>query len=462
MPLRYTTKQGQVRWRARWRTGSGERQSRSGFQSEQEARAHEEAMRTVRRQGQPLRRAKTRITLNEYWERWWREELIVAKARATQYSYRDTYASYIAPRIGELKLRHLVDEPQLLIDWRSKLIKDKSPSAFDHAQRVLSSMLSAAAEEGAIPHNPLLLLSRQGRRGRARTLGRSRPRQEPLAIDPTAWFLVLEYLRRATRPSGVDGEPRSRRYPLDRERDGLIVALGFMAGLRLPSEALGLAKGDVRAGRLHVEGRSSLGEYVSGSKTGPGRDLPLRPELAVELERVQLAYRDASEALGPSDFWISARRDRGIWTEHQASNWRRREFRPVVREVARDFSQFSDLARATPYATRHTFISCCLQAGMSLATIAAWCGTSIQMISATYGRMIRRYEGASAVSLEEQFRAGKVEAVSLLSASSKRSKRTGKGGPTGGLLGPAAGQGGPTGGPMAKKLPSPQRRKVAV
>jgi hypothetical protein len=119
------------------------------------------------------------MTLNEYWERWWRDEVTVAKARATQYSYRDTYASYIAPRIGEERLRDLVDDPQRLIEWRSKLIKDRSPSALDHAQRVLSSMLSAAAEEGAIPHNPLLLLSRQGRRGRARVLGangRSRSR----------------------------------------------------------------------------------------------------------------------------------------------------------------------------------------------------------------------------------------------------------------------------------------------
>jgi integrase len=46
--------------------------------------------------------------------------------------------------------------------------------------------------------------------------------------------------------------------------------------------------------------------------------------------------------------------------------------------------------KATPYLTRHTFVSCCLQAGISLATIASWCGTSIQMISRTYGRMIRR------------------------------------------------------------------------
>jgi integrase len=64
----------------------------------------------------------------------------------------------------------------------------------------------------------------------------------------------------------------------------------------------------------------------------------------------------------------------------------------VVRQVGADFPQFADLRDATPYAARHTFISCCLQAGISLATVSGWCGTSIQMISETYGRVIRRYE----------------------------------------------------------------------
>ena len=146
-----------------------------------------------------------------------------------------------------------------------------------------------------------------------------------------------------------------------------------MAGLRLPSEALGLSRGDVRAGRLHVEGRSSSGEYLVGSKTGRARDLPLRAELAEEFARPARAYRDGGPRLADGDFWISARRDRGIW-KHRANNWRRREFGPVMRQVAKDFPQFADAARATRYATRHTFISCCLQAGISLPRSALGVG----------------------------------------------------------------------------------------
>ncbi len=410
----YTLKNGDIRWRARWRSGTGERDVRRGFLTEQKAQAFEEKMRTARRDGQPVRRPKTRLTVDEYWEIWWAQEVTLAKARATQYSYKGTYVAYIGPRIGAIKLRQIIDDPQLLVDWRSKLARDKGQSVLEHAQRVLSSMFSAAAEARVIPHNPLLLLTQQRRRGRARTVARAKPKAEPLAVDLAAWFLVVDYLRRPTRPAIKGGKPRTRRYPLDRERDALMVALGFMAGYRPPSETLGVCHGDVRKDRLYMEGRDSAGEYIPGSKTGPRRDMPLRPELAEEFERVERAYCEAGQPLEPTDFWISSRRDGGVWTEHQARNWREREFRPVVRQVASDFPQFADIRNATPYSMRHSFISCCLQAGISLATIAAWCGTSIQMISETYGKMIRRYEGASPMTLDEQFRDAKHEASVLL------------------------------------------------
>ena len=85
------------------------------------------------------------------------------------------------------------------------------------------------------------------------------------------------------------------------------------------------------------------------------------------------------------------------------------------------------------------------------------------MFSATYGRMIRRHEGASPVSLDEQFRMGKVEAMSLLSAASETSSAAE---PTAehmvSFKTPSPAQGGPTGGPMGRKLPLARRRKVAV
>jgi integrase len=416
VPASYTNKKGEVRWRARWRTGKGERHSRSGFLSVEDARALEEAMRVARREGRPVRLPKTQLTIDQYWELWWEQEVTVAKTRATQHSYRGAYACYIRPRIGRVKLRELIDDPQLLVNWRLRLARDKSEAVLDHAHRVLSSMLSAAAEGGVIPYNPLLVLTRERRRGRKRTITRSQPRREALAIDPAAWFVVMEYLRRPTRPPVNGDKPRTRASLLDRERDALIVALGFMAGLRLPSEALGLTRGALRDGRLHMEGRSSEGEYTPGSKTGPGRNLPVQTELAAEFKRVERAYADAGQPLGREDFWISAHRLDVVLTEHQASNWRERDFRPVARQIALEFPQFAGLRNVTPYAARHTFMSCCLQAGISLATIASWCGTSIQMISQTYGRVISRYEGASPVTLDEQFRTGRLEAMSLLSA----------------------------------------------
>jgi integrase len=414
-------------------------------------------MRTARRHGKPLRRPKPGVTIDDYWKRWWAEEVTVAKARATQYSYRANYASYIGPRIGNVELRELIDEPQLLVDWRLRLAREKSQSVLEHAQPVLSSMLSAAAEDGEIPHNPVLLLTRQRRQGRVRKVARARPKAGPVAVDLVAWFLIVDYLQRPTRPPVRGEKLRMRRYPLDRERDALIVALGFMVGFRLPSEALGLTREDARDRRLYMEGRSSSGEYTPGSKTGDGRDMPERPELAEAFERVERAYREAGQPLEPTDFWISSRRDGGVWTEHQARNWREREFRPVVRQVALDFPQFEkDLRKATPYSTRHSFISCCLQAGISLATIATWCGTSIDQISKTYGKMISRYEGASPVPLDEQFQTAQAEAMSLLAATSPTASRSG-------IAASATPSPGQNKTPVARNganMPRPERRRV--
>lgn len=449
MPTPYKTKQGQTFWRARWRSGKGERHSHSGFRTAEEACAYEERMRTARREGRHVRPARTRLTVERYWKTWWATEVAVGKTRATQYSYRGTYAAYIEPPLGSVTLSRLVEDPQLLVSWRQKLIKDKSPRAVGQAHRVLSSMLSAAAEEEIIPHNPLLLLSTRLRR-RGRRIARIQASSPPVAVDLAAWFLVLDYLRRPTRPPVKGDKPRTRRFALDRERDALIVALGFMAGFRLPSEALGLTVGDARDGRLYMEGRSSAGEYLPGSKTGPGRDLPLRSELQETFEHVRQAHHDAGIQLRSSDFWIASRSDGGVWTEHQAHSWREREFRPVVRQVAADFPQLSALATVTPYKTRHTFISCCLQAGISLAVIAAWCGTSIEMISRTYGRMILRYEGSPAVALDDQFQAAKVHAVNLLSAPKPSASATTQSGST-----PA---GGSTHGSTAPAMPTPTQR----
>jgi hypothetical protein len=87
---RHTTRQGQARWQGRPRNTGGERHSHSGFPSEAQADADEETTRTSRRPRDPLR-ANTTMTIDAYWERWWTQEVTVARAHATQRSYRDTY-----------------------------------------------------------------------------------------------------------------------------------------------------------------------------------------------------------------------------------------------------------------------------------------------------------------------------------------------------------------------------------
>jgi hypothetical protein len=82
--------------------------------------------------------------------------------------------------------------------------------------------------------------------------------------------------------------------------------------------------------------------------------------------------------------------------------------------------------------------------------------------AATYGRIIRRHEGASPIELDEQFRAGKVEAMSLLSTASECSYGVEQGGSTSRLLGPSTTQGGSKSGSKGHKLPLSRRRKATV
>jgi len=208
-------------------------------------------------------------TVAEYWERFFSNEVAIAKARATQHGYRAIFDSYIRQELGHEQLHDLISDRRMLVRWRSRLAEGKSHAVVVQAQRVLSSMLSAA-EEGAIPHNPLLSPGRFGRRSSSHKLTRGRRARDPLAIDPSAWFLLMEQLRRGAGASAKDSRSRRPARLLERERGALMVALGFMAGLRLPSEALGLRHRDARAGRLYVEGRSSAGEYSSGGR-GPRR-----------------------------------------------------------------------------------------------------------------------------------------------------------------------------------------------
>ena len=166
-------------------------------------------MRTARREGKPLRLPRTQLTIDDYWELWWASEVTVAKSRATQHSYKGVYVANIRPRIGRVKLRRLIDDPQLLVNWRLRLARDKSQSVLEHSHRVLSSMLSAAAEEGVIPYNPLMLLVLKGGRGRKRTLDSpAAPRycQWRLTRLPGSWWLstfVGQLARRSTKASLV-------------------------------------------------------------------------------------------------------------------------------------------------------------------------------------------------------------------------------------------------------------------
>jgi integrase len=153
---------------------------------------------------------------------------------------------------------------------------------------------------------------------------------------------------------------------------GPVVKFGVETGLR-PSELFALERRDVDRGAGVVKVRRSLvdGETKEYGKTeGSRRDIPLTARAIAALD--ELPARIDTPLLFPS-------RTGG---HVDLDNWRRREWRPALEAAGLD-------TNLTPYAWRHTHASFALDAGISIFELARLMGTSVKVIDATYGHLVR-------------------------------------------------------------------------
>lgn len=202
--------------------------------------------------------------------------------------------------------------------------------------------------------------------------------------------------RDARRDGIVEGDPfsglewpRLRRLPPDpfseEERDAILeqfrrakphyypfVFTQFWTGLR-PGEAIGLRWGDIdlETEKLSVSRSRTLGEDNAPKTAASERTITLLPKVV----EVLAASRPATA--GNGDFVFV--------TQHGT---------PLERErwVGKHWHRALENAGMAPkkfYATRHTFISTALVAGMNIKFVAEYCGTSVAVIERHYGRYIR-------------------------------------------------------------------------
>ena len=149
------------------------------------------------------------------------------------------------------------------------------------------------------------------------------------------------------------------------------ITLALGTGAR-PGELLGLRWADVDLARRWIRiARSREGGTLTPCKTVHSRrEVAMTRLAATALSTLRRRPHD------PADFIVLGQKGLPL----DLHNFTNRVWRPTLRELA------VRVAYRPFYATRHTFISEALMAGKSSAEVAAYCGTSVQVIQAHYYR----------------------------------------------------------------------------
>ena len=266
--------------------------------------------------------------------------------------------------------------------------------------------------------------------------GQSEARQaraRPVAPNPIARKLLaklrladLESWRNGLLREGVVGEAlRKTRATANRDMSALLAALNyaFRAQLLASNAAwIGLRKfSDVQARKhesrpvLSIVERNALlqaSTVVGGGALRPllealiltgARPIELCRATVADYDRVAgslslLSYKGRSpeprqrhiplKALGAEALIKGLARDKlpaaPLFTRDDGRPWGHSDWDHLVREAAR----IAGLRRLTAYDLRHTFISEALAGGVDPLTVARIVGTSVQMISRTYGQLV--------------------------------------------------------------------------
>ncbi len=196
------------------------------------------------------------------------------------------------------------------------------------------------------------------------------------------WQLIRE--NPAVR-AGLNPEPRKPEvafFPALADVDRLAAELppAFAAipvfcvetGLR-PSEWIALERKHVDRDARVVKVRQSFvrGRVSEYGKTARSRrDVPLT-------ERAVAALDSLPRRLDTPRIFASA-----TAAHLDLGNWRRREWRPALIAAGLD-------EKLTPYSMRHTYASFALDAGVSIFELSRVMGTSVRVIDATYGHLVR-------------------------------------------------------------------------
>lgn len=330
------------------------------FDRLQDAEDFRAQIRLLRRGGQLDQLTRSRTTVAEFVEIWWRDHATRELSQATLRSYRSIWHAHALPRVGALELGQIT--PQLAAQLTVQLERDGvGRSSIARTLSMMQGVLSRAVEWGYLPSNPWARVRKPKPQARRAT--------EPLSPQQ------VEHIRRVLLDEG------------DHMSATLCSVLAY-AGLR-PQEALALEWRHIGKNTLLVEQKVNDGRIVAGQKTSrPPRSVDLLDHLRRDLAE----YRMRCGRPGNNDLLFE--RVGRPWREYDVRNWRRRTYRPAA--IA------AGISSPRPYDLRHSFASLMLQEGrLGPAELADQLGHGLDMLFRTYAHVIREVRGQAGVPADE-------------------------------------------------------------
>jgi integrase len=296
-------------------------------------------------------------TIRQYYEDWTKDKVppFVKKTRGRK--YKSHFDAHILPIHGD-KYLHLYGVADIR-ELRTELV-DKRGLSLKTAKNIVNATLRAvfrdAKAEGMITKTPFDEL-------------------------PPKWW--PKNVKAPPDPFTEEERDEIIRYFFEKYsrswmRGAVALYALFWTGAR-PSElfARRWRDCDPRTGNLSIVDSRSEGEHGDTKTSGSNRTIPLLPPVREYLELIRPLRAE------PDDYIFTNRDGKAI----DQKEFHRRHMQPALRALK---IRHRGRGRDT-YATRATFISVMLVHGENPKRIAEYCGTSLAMIDASYGKWIRGF-----------------------------------------------------------------------
>jgi integrase len=336
-----TLSTGATAYLARWRDPTGREVTRQ-FGRKRDAKDFLRKLEHELAIGDYIDPSGAKITLSEWWARWWPNAKGPLRASTCDRDER-AFWKHIAPRFGMVPLGRI--EHVAIADWVNQLTADNglAPDTVAKYFNVLHKLLRGAVVARLLRYNP--------------ADGVKLPKVE------RADMLFINPVQIADLAASIDP-----RY------SALVMFLSW-TGFRI-GEAAGLQWGHVDLLRRHVDIVQTVVEVS-------GRHIINPPKTRAARRRVPLttgvcAALATCTAPNPAeDAWVFPAPAGGPL---RVNAWRRRMWKPAVGLLGKDELRIHDL--------RHTAVSLWIAAGASPKEIATWAGhTSVSVVLDRYGHL---------------------------------------------------------------------------